>query len=369
MKKQLIAGALCLALLSQTAFAALGPVNRLDKAPAGTVLESPSERVFRIAGSEKEFVLLDANEEETEFFVIAKEVYGNRQYDPNNTQRFDVRDANNIAYWLNNDFVLSGNGAGNILPSEIVNYIDYDHVWITEAGFSGGNCPADYTFQAGLALLSQSEYIEYAGRFGIQDGTANGGWWLRTGRGVQGAAGLILRVGLTGEVGSTAGWDSNYGNGSGVKPVFYLKREFFGEVKLAAEMGQKVKDILKKYYTKEDLRALYSNRQLVDEIGYQPEVAVVAEQTARQDGNVVSQLVVTNHTPAEQRMVLVGVAYDDHDKCQDFRAAEMLLKGKETSRTAVSVPCPADGYVTYFLWRNDGTMEILSNSVTVGEGE
>lgn len=368
MKKRFAAAVICLAVLSQTAFAALGPVNRLSAAPSGTVLDSPTERVFRIVGSEKEFVILDANSDESEYFVIAKDVYGNKQYDPNNTQKFDVEDTNNIAYWLNNDFVMSGNGNGNALPSEILKYIDFDHIWTTEAGYSGGNCPEDYTFKAGLALMSQTEYVHYAGRFGIKDNTSNGGWWLRTGRGLQGAKGLVLRVGLTGDAGTTAGWDSNYANGSGVKPVFWLKREFFANVELAAGMGEIVQDILKKYYTYEDLKNLYSGSRLINELGYLPEISLTEDKTEIKDGNFITQLSVLNNTPLRQSVVVVAAAYDYRDKCLDFNATELTAEKNGRDTITLTVPCSDGGYAMYFLLSSDGNMEMLSNSITVRKG-
>ncbi len=330
-------------------------VNRLSAAPAGTVENSPAERVFRVDGEENEFVMLDSNADETEFFIITKDIYGVRQYDPNNTQKFDINDPNNIASWLNGDFLMSGN-EGMALPKEITEYIDYEHEWETEAGFSGGNCPDDYSFKAGLALMSQTEYVKYAGKFGIRDNSTSTGWWLRTGRGLQGAAGLILRVSLTTDPGSTAGWDSNYDKGSGVKPVFYLKRDFFESVRLNPEtMGDMVKDLLKKYYARDELLGLYTMRELVDDIGYSPDVSI--EKTE----NGVS---VINCLKSEKELVIIAAAYNNFGNCTGFQTAECIVGPKSSCNVEIASQAQPGGYVKYFAWENDGTIDVVSNTIT-----
>lgn len=331
-------------------------VNRLAAAPAGMAENSPAENVFGVDGTEREFVILDNDNGENEFFIIAKDIYGNKQYDPNNTQKFDVNDPNNIASWLNGDFLMSGND-GMALPSELTKYINYEHEWKTEAGFASGNCPKDYTFKAGLALMSQTEYVKYAGCFGIRDNSSSTGWWLRTGRGLQGAAGLVLRVSLTTTPGSTAGWDANYAKGSGVKPVFYLKSAFFKNVRLNPDtMGDRVKELLKKYYARDEMRELYTMRELVDCIGYTPDI------TLEKTENGVSAL---NNLKSEKKLVIIAAAYNYLGKCTGFETAECTVESKSRRDVNMSAETENGGYVKYFAWTDDGTMDVISNTVTV----
>jgi len=217
----------------------IGPVNRVGL-PNDYALTTPPENIFRIEGSDYEFILLD---DEDGFFVLCKDVFGTRAYDPDGTQKFDPDDPNNIAYWLNNDFLKNGSN-GKILPDEIKKYIDNDREWFTEGGFSSGNCPKDYTVKCGVTLLSQLEWQKYDEVFGVLDDIPPYGWWLRTGRGIGGGTNMVL-VGKTGDgrIGETFGDDAKSTVRNFVRPAFYLKPEFFTTVKLdviGANVGKKL---------------------------------------------------------------------------------------------------------------------------------
>lgn len=255
--------------------AVLGAVDRISVPPPGWQLNTPPENVFKLQGSDKEFILLDTTpDDNSKFFVLAKEDYGLHAYDPDSTQKFDVTDGNNIAYWLNNDFIANGNGAGKQLPQGILAHINHQHVWPTEGGHSAGNCPDDYSVTTGIAVLSQTEWLQYAGKFGTKDKISSN-WWLRTGRGINGAANRVLVVATdAANQGQTLVSDPKGGtSGPLVRPAFYLNKSFMTDVRLdMASLGENVKAAIRSTYTWDELRngnAAYSASDLIA-IGFTP---------------------------------------------------------------------------------------------------
>ncbi|RAU98169.1 S-layer homology domain-containing protein [Paenibacillus sp. YN15] len=255
--------------------AALGAVDRVNTPPEGWQLNTPPENVFKVQGSDKEFILLDAaSDDDSRFLVLAKEDYGLRAYDPDSTQKFDVTDANNIAYWLNHDFIANGNGAGKQLPPGILAHINHQHVWPTEGGHAAGNCPEDYSVTAGIVVLSQTEWLQYTGKFGVKDSISYP-WWLRTGRGINGAANRVLVTATdAANQGQTQVSDPKGGSsGPLVRPAFYLNKSFMTDVRLdIASLGENVKAAIRSTYTWDELRsgnAAYSASDLIA-IGFTP---------------------------------------------------------------------------------------------------
>ena len=240
----------------------IGPVNRVDETSNVYELTTPEKNIFKIEGNDREFILLD---DEQGFFVLCKDVYGTRAFDPDGTQKFDPEDSNNIAYWLNNGFLKDGNG-GFKLPEEIIKYIDNDRSWFTEGGFSKGNCPDDYTVRCGITLLSQQEWLKYDEVFGVLDDIPPYGWWLRTGRGIGGDVNMVLtsKTG-DGRIGGTFGDVSSGGVRNYIRPAFYLKDEFFKEVKLD-KIGFNVGKALSRHFSYTDFRGDgtvgYSNSEM-----------------------------------------------------------------------------------------------------------
>jgi len=227
----------------------IGPVNRVGL-PNDYALTTPDENIFKIEGISGEFILLD---DEDGFFVLTKDVFGTRAFDPDDTQKFDIEDPNNVAYWLNNDFLKNGN-SGKKLPDEIIRYIDHEREWFTEGGFQQGNCPEDYTVKCGVVLLSQLEWQKYDEVFGVLDDIPPYGWWLRTGRGIGGGKNVVL-AGKTGDgrIGETFGDVSSNAVRNYIRPAFYLKDEFFKEVRLE-KIGLNVGTKLSKHFSYTDFQ-------------------------------------------------------------------------------------------------------------------
>ncbi len=210
--------------------------------PEGWAEYAPMENLFRVSGSDKTFILLDHNE--NGYFVMSYDDYGKVAFDEDNTVVFDVNDPNNIGYFLNNNFLEEGyedatlNGKLQRLPQGIIDYINPNVIWATEPPVSGAQ---SYTVQAGVALMSQTEYIAYAGKFGAKDNSRT--WQFRTARALSSDGKSILRYFNDTNGHYTSGYPAN--SALYLRPIFYLQDDFFENVKLnSAYMGKKAKEIL-----------------------------------------------------------------------------------------------------------------------------
>lgn len=256
--KQLVAAMLAGAISVSCVFAenlGLKKANIISTAIAGVQESTPADNSFMYEG--KKYILLDTEEKDGEavFFVMSEECMGVKEIDADNHGKFDISDTNNIAYWLNNEFLTSGN-----LPEGIINNIDYNHEWHTEPtnleGFT-----EEYVTEAGVALMSLYEYEKYIEKFATvaPEGKVVA-WWLRTAR----AAGttsskyqLAVPFSKPGTV-TRAEADTESLH---VRPVFFLTEDFFAECKLS-EIGGSVLKAIDENMTSEELSGVYSEEEL-----------------------------------------------------------------------------------------------------------
>lgn len=212
---------------------------------------------FSLSGSDKEFVLLDVSDNDSsKFFVMCMDTCTNRAFDANKTLKFDVSDSNNLAYYLNNEFLSSG-----FLPETMVNAVDRGHVWNTEAGPSGSNCTKAYTQTAGVAVLSETELMQYRERIGVIDDFYGrvSAWWLRTGSIYNGLVKVVRPQDNFFD--RVVHWDSN--QWCGVRPVFWLDRSFFAENAVDFEKtGAGVKRMIYNEYQPGEYGKLYTAEQI-----------------------------------------------------------------------------------------------------------
>ena len=260
--KKIIAFLIILACIPTIAFSAAQ--DRISAPVPGFHMTVPVDYTFKISGDEKEWVLLDVAAN-GDCFILANDYYGTYQFDPDLTAKFDPEDENNIAYFLNNAFLTVGNTAdGKIMkiPDAMQQYIDKNREWPTEAGRGTSVIPKDYSVKAGVAILSQTEWIKYTPKFTDNLGSSTWGSWLRTarGKGVQQDA-YMLCAQTAGAYGTTnAASADKY---ELVRPCFYLKKDFFSNVKLdVTSIGLAVNTMLKKNFTTGDLQKLYQKNEL-----------------------------------------------------------------------------------------------------------
>ena len=217
---------------------------------------NPKEYIFT-AGGEK-MILLDAfSDEKNALYVMTADAKGSYIFDSDKTQKFDVEDLNNIGYWLNNEFKT----ANQTISDKVQPYINTEHLWWTEAGNNMGNCPEDYSFVAGISLLSRSEYSKYWGKFGWDDNDSiKTAWWLRTGRNT-GVGDVFCATGIQdgnysnlSANGYANTWNKNANTSYFVRPTFYLTKDFLKNVKIT-DMGEKAAEGIRKVLTVEEFMA------------------------------------------------------------------------------------------------------------------
>ena len=186
---------------------------------------TPTDNIFKTQKSpNREFVLLDSDKDG--YLVMANEIYLLREFDSDGTQKFDVADENNIAYFLNNEFLESG----EYLPEEIKKYIDKNRSWQTESGSKNGNCPKEYSTKCGVSLLSYTEFMKYYPKFGLQYDSLKKDWYLRSPLSTDASDTVISAGGTFASEGKLVAVSS--ASMLGVRPVFWLQKDFFKEVRL-----------------------------------------------------------------------------------------------------------------------------------------
>lgn len=235
----------------------LGPVTSIANAIPDCHEFTPPANLFRLEGDNTDFILLDTTfDDQSKFFVMTKDDYGTMAFDPDGTQRFDVEDNNNIAHWLNNAFLTEGGANGKSLPPQVIEYMNPEAKFDTEAAHANGNAPQGYTVTAKVALLSQTEYSKYYRKFGIRDNMQGSAWWLRTAFSKTGTDTMLVPKISDPEVnGRTIQWPA--ANKLLVRPVFYLTKDFFKHVKLQVPiLGSEVKKAILANYTEDELKAV-----------------------------------------------------------------------------------------------------------------
>lgn len=218
---------------------------------------TPSDNLFYVDG--QGFILLGQfHDDNSKFYVMSEGFYGTKAFDTRSSAKFSPETNGNIGYFLNNEFLTDGNG-GKKLPDNITKHIDKNHIWWTEKGMTGGDCADDYSFTAGVSLLSASEAQVYYGTYGWKPADGTGSWWLRTQNGSSKATADNIFVMKEGNPEGVVCTDENY-----IRPVFFLDADFFKDVKIdASKSGKNVGKVLKETYTAAELGKLYSEDELM----------------------------------------------------------------------------------------------------------
>jgi hypothetical protein len=201
---------------------------------------SPMERLFRVSGSNKTFILLDKSEDG--YLVFSYDDYGKKAFDESSGIVFDINNKSNIGYFLNNEFLTEGYMDTTVnelkkMPAEITEYLN-EHTWETEPATASASSTSQ---RAKVALMSQTEYVQYAGKFGVKDNSRT--WMFRTARALTSDGKSILRYFDETSGHFTSSWPSN--TALYIRPLFYLDETFFTSVKLnSAYMGSEVKKLV-----------------------------------------------------------------------------------------------------------------------------
>lgn len=264
MKKLILTFFLIFCLPISTTFA----VSRITSNTTGFEKKTPKINLFAVDGNPNEFVLLD--EFEDGYLVIMKNYAHTRlPFDPDNTGKFDVEDENNIAYWLNNDYLNNPPSDVVEIPQKMKDYI-VEREWVTEGGHPDKGFPEPYTTKCKIVLMSQTEFSKYCITervLGTYDDTSNGYWMFRSTDSTSNdvgvyASGILVAVANSGTTGF-----GKAETGCGVRPMFVLSKDFFKNEKVNInKSGSIVLNILNSTFSKEELSKLYGNN-IVERMG------------------------------------------------------------------------------------------------------
>jgi hypothetical protein len=288
------------------------------------VEKTPAANVFKIEGSDREFILLDTTagdspdflikdttSAKSKFLILSKELYNQRAYlgqtaSDGKLLKFNPDSPDSLAEFLNsNDFFTDGidGGSGNrTLPTEIVEHIDTDHMWPCEPGAANSNGGAAYTpywAKAGISVMSLTEYVYYAGKYGYYDSPPNSTVAvpavsdldyvaLRTPLGFDASNPYMMAYRWRPEAEiSNASLDSRQnvtfyspiiGNSEYrnpyIRPMFFLDEEFFTDAKINLDLaGENVKEAIRNTYSFDELSGIYSQDEIIGKLGIYPDPA------------------------------------------------------------------------------------------------
>jgi len=369
-KRVFLAVLLMISLFNTQAFAA--PAVDITGMPKNT----PAENVFRVKGSDQEFILLDVSDEkDSKFFVMGKGMYANRAFDSGGNQKFNPENPANIAYFLNHDFLTLGNQESLTtkrykLPDDVVEYIDFEHVWEVEEGAKSG--PAFKT-KCGVALISQTELLKYKEKIGTDDDLLNkkysmkaAGWWLRT-PSVTSEVNMV-RINMT----STSRW-STADAGLHIRPVFWLSQDFFKNVPIDLKTaGENVKAVFKENYTLGELKKIYSESDIYDYLGYNSKILIQNVQFSdtqktltRYNGGVVQVKADIMPNVTTEAILTVGV-YRQNNSCKKISSEKLNLvkNNKVTGEILIDGGEIEPGdYIKVSVIDIKNPLEIVSNSI------
>lgn len=344
--------------ISSHVFAALNIVSEGEL--SGAMKQSAADGLFKISGDNKSYTLADAS---NGYFIIANDSYGTRKFS-DNSQKFDITDTENIAYWLNNEF-LAEDYDGERLHESIINNLVI-HTWQTEPGTGKDECAVEYETQCKVALISITELKTYIEKIGIRDNLNRFGssadcynyWWTRSPSGINSSK--IMAIGS----------DNNYmlGFNSGteltVRPVFYVNENFFKTTKLDVHyMGRDIKGILKTFtdeeleyigYLQDEIELIKNNCNTVMSVSIAPEWTSNTEEINDRHFIIDDKIrfnIICNNTADTEISIYYGWAVNGNISA----ILKETIPAKEEKEIKVNLPITVDGkYKIEVLTSSDG---------------
>lgn len=216
--------------------------NPITTVPAGTLETTPDKNMFRLSSNGRKYILLDTLEDG--YLILAQIPVGVRMFDENMDARFNPSNKDNIAYWLNNDF-LNGAYLENGIKEHLV-----EREWAVEDEIDDeGNKKA----VCKIALLSVSEWLKYNKSFGSSEITSVSNYYFLRSR--NNATALVA---ASSPIVTGAKW-SQYG----IRPCFVVDKDFFNSVRLDLTcLGDCVRKRICDDNTDSQLGEIYSSAEL-----------------------------------------------------------------------------------------------------------
>lgn len=346
---------------------------------------SDENYIFRVKGSSQRFLLLDTTDDkDSKYFLMGIDYYGQMAFDSLGSQRFDTTSAMNIAYKLNHSFITDGFQQSFTdrfykLPDNVIEHIDFNHVWKTEgSGRTGLNAERDYKSTCGIAVLSLEEMYKYQSKIGWSDNIVKNGkdstnshvWWLRTG---SQNTNEMYTVKPSSDVSRWTMTDTT----PQIRPVFYVDRDFFADVAIELETaGSKILELFRPNYTLGELKKIYPESDLYNYLGYKSavETAVTSftasgSEVTKINGatDLTAAVEFTNNNAYSASGTAVMTYYGADGKAIKSDSTAMLIAPGETRGSTLSIvpgKAPQTGeYVKITFISRDKPYEQNNNSV------
>lgn len=335
----------------------IGPYSNAEITDKNQVASTPAENKFKVGNTE--YILLDTTmDNNSKFFVMEENISANSYFDYDHYDiDFDPSDRNNIAYYLNNAYKVN--------PA-VKNYIDNNHLWLTEAGYGDSVCPTDYTVECGINLMSVQEWNKYAGKFGYApSGVAANTWWLRT----PGTNINTIRY-ISKPTGKCLHTFSDK-ESRGVRPVYFLNRNFFKEVPITSA-GSNVIEIIKNIYSPNELLScgVYTKADLIS-MGIASEDDFLLDSISLTDkyGKNIS-------SPENLDEINLSITYNENTPFSAFlavytKSGELIgctfknIDGDTTMNLKLNQKAPQDSFAKLFIWESN-TLTPLDTPVIFG---
>lgn len=319
---------------------------------------------FRLKGSTQEFILLDEGTTSTsKFFVMAKGYYGKAAYHSGGGSKFDPTNPQSVAYFLNDDFLKFGNRSTFTLkyyklPQQMIEHIDMEHIWACEHGKTGSDADKAYTVQCGVAIPSQTELLKYADKIGWDDDFTSRendvsipAWGVRST--FNHGELMAVRPGMSMDKLTAYG---NPTNAIGLRPVFWLDRDFFKDVELdLANTGSGVTEIFKKYYTVDAITDKYSLQECYDYLGYKSPLDI------KKSGDGVIN--IKNNREEDIYALMVTVFYDEGHFPIRQEYTPVFAKGGTEINIEKSVELDGAVYAKTKIVKKTMPYTVISNSI------
>lgn len=340
-----------------------------------TVLEStPSKYIFTVGG--EDYVLLDVTgNDRSKFLVIKDKTVGLSAFSTSKTNLF-----NQMAAFLNNtsgvrtfisgswstasttDYTSTGyigNAAYIQLDDVILRNINYEHNWKLEERYYT-RPEGERGIQAGIVLPAVTEMERYCDRLGMYDSS---GFWYRTPNATS-TGGAFSASNLRSNIGKAT--ETDYNREMGLRPMFYLDRNFFIEAGLPlSSLGSEVISGMKSAYTKEELGSVYSQSELTDVFGYRDNYSLDSVTLSDDMGNRIYSLESADTLQAQIALTsgaghVKGAVYaavystDGHLKAIGKKDVQIKKYTQYNVTVTVKNPQPEkDDSLRFFFWEEE----------------
>lgn len=340
---------------------------------------TPDRYLFTVDGMR--YIMLDVTENDSsKFLVMTDKTVGTRAYSARKSNLF-----NDMAAFLNNkksvetaaaskwttppptdstaDYTDTGykNNASYTQLSEVVyENINFNHIWKIEERYVA-RAEGERIMKAGIVLPAVTELKKYSQRVGLYD---ENGYWLRTPSST-GSGGAFCTKATAEDVGKTfeAGYDAKLG----IRPMFYLDKSFFKDAKIpVADLGSEVIKDIKKAYSKNELKGIYSEEELSNVFGYCENLKIDSIKLTDSKSNPVSNIckdfyvkaTCTNGEKANLAGAVFAAVYSEDKSLKAVGKSKLSVKRGASGKAEIHIVnnnCADGDKLCIFVWDNNQT--------------